>query len=133
MNSIQKVRRALGINQEALAQLLGISVSLLKMAETHKRSLPFHADLMLDWMLKRVEALPEFPMKAPETDAGELEEELVRLRRRKIRLEKLLAAEAEKRKQMQGLVLFCDDFALQYPSSEYPSAGMRINALRYNA
>ena len=136
MNSIQKVRRSFGLSQEALAQLLGISISGLKMAETNKRFLSIEAEAMLDWMVEKVEQMPEFPEVERETATEDLEglrEELVRLRRRKICLEKLLLAEAGKRKQKQGLILFCPDFSQQYPASKYPSAAMQIKALQYNA
>lgn len=40
MNLFVQIREALGLNQETLAQLLGVSLGLLKMAETNRQHAP---------------------------------------------------------------------------------------------
>ena len=59
MNLFLIVRNGLGINQEALANLLGVSLALLKKAETNQRNLPADAISRLVLILNWLQNLPE--------------------------------------------------------------------------
>ena len=132
MNLFLFVRQALGLSQDALAQLLGIQLGLLKMAEINRRNLPSKAIVRLNWMVNYVQNIQEeengvhFPAEA-------IADLLNKTRKKKRETDRLLKGIETKRKQMQNLQRFQTTFLAVYPMETHTSEAMRMNALGYNA
>ena len=132
MNSILIVRQAFGFSQEAMAQLLGIQLGLLKMAETNRRNLPQKALTRLLWMEKLVENLLE-NKTTPVFPAEAVSFLLLKTRKKKRETDLLVKAIDTKRKQMQNLVEVQTAFDAMFPAETHPSESLRMDALVFNA
>jgi len=132
MNSFVLVRNGLGINQEALANLLGVSLALLKKAETNQRNLPADAISRLVLILNWLQNLPENrPEKAyPSELVGDI---LQKTKKKKRDLDARIENIKTKNKQMQNRLLFQTAFVEKFPEEKFPAAASQIAAFRYEA
>lgn len=90
MDLIRTVREALGISQQELARILGVSLSLLKQVETARRKLPSDARIMLALMYDLVQNIdPQAKAEVPPVSDTwkERKLKLVRARLGKVELE----------------------------------------------
>lgn len=132
MNLFLQIREALGLTQEALAQLLGVQVGLLKMAETNRRTLPPQAMQRLVWFLNFVRNLSptqESIQFSPEAVSALL----LQIKKKKRETDALVQKQDTKRKQMQSRLVFASAFSAQFPAENHQSETARLNALTLEA
>lgn len=132
MNLFLLVREALGINQESLAQLLNVNLSMLKMAETNRRNLPLPAWQRLEWMASLVQNLPVSD-EAMEFQTEAVSDLLLKTRKKKREADSLVQSIDTKRSQMKNRLAFQPAFSAQFPAETHPSEALRMNALVFNA
>lgn len=132
MNLFLFVRRALGLSQEALAQLLGIQTGLLKMVEINRRNLPSTALQRLAWMVAFVQNLPA-SVESPKFDPETVAHLLHKTRKKKREIDRVLQSIEAKRSQMKNRLSFQSAFFTQYPKEAYPSETSRMVALAVEA
>jgi transcriptional regulator with XRE-family HTH domain len=132
MNLFLIVRNGLGINQESLANLLGVSLALLKKAETNQRNLPAEAIsrlvLILDWLQKLPENRSE--KTYPSVLVGDLLQKTIKKKRE---LEARIENRQTKNQQMQKRLLFQTAFEVKFPEEKFPAEASQILALSYEA
>ena len=133
MNLYLQVRQAFGFSQEVLAQLLGVQTGLFKMAETNRRTLPAHAMQRLVWMLDFVQNLPDNSREdfaqSEAFPADAVAELLHKIKKQKRKLDKILDASQQKKKQMQNRFLFQEAFLQKFPADTHQAETSRLNAL----
>jgi transcriptional regulator with XRE-family HTH domain len=128
MNLFFLVREALGLSQEALAQLLGVQISILKMAETNRRNLPPDALRRLIWLNSQVQQLSQQALP-PVYQAEAISDLLRSTQKKKWELDTALESVRRKKKQMQNRLTLQPEFTQQFPPENFPSEASRINAL----
>jgi len=133
MEALKNIRLVFGIQQEAMAQLLGISLSHLKMAETGKRMLPASALPVFFWLESEANRLSSTASANEEAELLDFAIELLILKKSKRQLEKKITKIQLQGKQNQRLVQLGPGFRAQFPFAQFPSPSMRMDALVYNA
>ena len=133
MEPLKNIRLVFGISQEALAQVLGISLSLLKMIEAEKRNLPPSALPIFLWLNSEANRLNSKPAEPENSETQDFEIELLILKKSKRQIEKEIAVLNRKQDQSHRLVQLGQGFNLQFSTIQYPSASIRMDALVYNA
>ena len=128
MNNAAKIREAFGLSQEAMAQLLGISVSLLKMVEYGKRNLPSSALPVFQWLLEKAENLSSFPVPENPAHGTDLEVETMVLKKKLRSVESQLSKIGSKSIQNRRLLEMGPQFKEHFSGPEYMSANSRIDA-----
>ena len=129
MNNAAKIREAFGMSQEAMAQLLGISVSLLKMVEYGKRNLPSSALPVFDWLLEKAENLSSNPVPENPAHGTDLEIETMVLKKKLRAIESQLSKTGTKSIQNRRLLEMGPQFKAHFSAPEYMSANSRIDAV----
>lgn len=130
MNVFHFVRQSLGISQEALANLLGVSLSLLKKAETNRRNLPFASLNRLVWYYQTLQQM------VPEADGptGQALADLLQQCQAKLRnLEADIINREIKTRQMKMRRALQAPFQAQFPPMEFPQAQSQMMALDLEA
>jgi len=117
MNLLLLVRESLGLNQEALAGMLGVPMSTYRMAETNRRNLPPEALARLTWMYNTVQSLPD--TDRPPYKPDDIKVILHRVRKKKIKMDKDLEELATKWKQSKNRLAFQPLFQEQFPPENH--------------
>jgi transcriptional regulator with XRE-family HTH domain len=131
MNLLLLVRESLGLNQETLAGMLGVSMSTYRMAETNRRNLPPEAVARLTWMYNTVQSLPE--TNGPSYKPEDFKVILHRARKKKVKMDKDLTESATKWKQMQNRIAFQPLFQEQFPPENHVAETSYMAAQVYYA
>lgn len=132
MRQLLFVRNSLGISQEALAQLLGVHRSTLKMVETGRRTLPREAYDRQLWMVNFLESLGEAGEEETFASAT-MEDLLLQLRREKQKADKEVEAMGTQFRQMLKRKIFDAAFLSRFPAENHPSEASRISAIDWEA
>ena len=117
MNLLLLVRESLGLNQEALAGMLGVPMSTYRMAETNRRNLPPEALARLTWMYNTIQLLPETDL--PPYELQDIKTVLHKTRKKKLKLDKELEETNKKWKQSQNRLAFQPLFQEQFPPENH--------------
>ena len=114
MNSLKRIREAMGISQAEMGGLLRMKKSTLSMIEIGKRQLPNNAVVFLAWMQDELEAwsIAIEPIVPPE---GAVQKEIRKLEARLENLSLELENRHEKEKQAGFLQFICEAFASRFP------------------
>ena len=132
MNLLLIVRQSLGLNQEAMANLLGISLALLKKAETNQRNLPAASLQRLISMHGILQELPENKTeKIFATDS--IADLLHKTKKKKRLLDKAIEKASLESQQMQNRLLVQTALLEKFPPENYPAEASQINALGFEA
>lgn len=132
MNVFHFVRQSLGISQEALANLLGVSLSLLKKAETNHRNLPFASLNRLVWLYQTLQQMaPEAAV--PPVQAQAVADFLQQCEAKLRHLEADIINRETKTRQMTIRRALHAPFQAQFPPIEFPLAHSQMMALDLEA
>ena len=128
MNLLLIVRQYLGINQEILASLLGVSLALVKKAETNQRNLPAATLQRLISMHRILKELPENTTEKAfaEDSVADL---LHKTKKKKRSLDKAIENDSLQKKQMQNRLLAQTALLEKFPAENFPAEASQINAL----
>jgi len=130
---LKNIRLIFGIGQEAMAQLLGISLSLFKMVEAGKRNLPSAAFPVFPWLAEEAKKLSPIENTEIDSETLDFELELLILKKKKRLLEKEIVKINLKRGQNHRLVQLGPAFNAQFPAAQFPSPSIKMDALVYKA
>ena len=125
MNLIKSVRTNLGISQAMLAGILGVSLSLLKQAETNRRPLPPEARQHLAALYDFIAGLPTSIPEVPGMDPEWKKKQIRNLRARLAPL--LLALEQWETRNQQALLRLLLAAWLKGGTSPIPTAPLLTN------
>lgn len=131
MNLLLLVRESLGLNQEALAGILGVPMATYRMAETNRRNLPPEALARLTWMYNTVQTLPETDL--PPYELQDIKTVLHKTRKKKLKLDKELEETNKKWKQSKNRLAFQPLFQEQFPPENHIAETGYMTALMYYA
>jgi transcriptional regulator with XRE-family HTH domain len=132
MNVFHQIRNALGLNQQSLANLLGVSLALIKKAETNHRNLPADALSRLVWMLDLVQKLPENKIEWTFSDESVVDL-LHKIKKKKSELDDAIEKSNLKNQQMQRRLLLKTALVQQFPADKFHAEASQINALGFEA